>query len=80
MKSTGVVRNLDELGRVVIPKEIRHKFDILERDPLEIYVSGNTIVLKKAEQSCVFCNSSKDLKEYENKLICSKCVQNICKM
>ena len=59
MKSTGIVRRVDELGRVVIPIEIRNKFDIAEKDPIEIYVDGSNIILKKYEQSCIFCGSSK---------------------
>ena len=77
MKSTGIVRKVDELGRVVIPFEIRNKFDIAEKDPIEIYVEGSSIILKKFEPNCVFCGSSKDLVEYKDKLICSKCAESI---
>ncbi len=77
MKSTGIVRRVDELGRVVIPIEIRNKFGIAEKDPIEIYVDGSNIVLKKYEQNCIFCGSSKDLAEYKGKPICSKCISQI---
>lgn len=77
MKTTGIVRNLDELGRVVIPKEIRKKLNIEQKDPIEIYLDGNSIILKKFESGCIFCNSSKDLSLYREKLICKKCLQNI---
>lgn len=77
MKSTGIVRRVDELGRVVIPIEIRNKFDIKEKDPIEIYVDGSSIVLKKYEPNCVFCGNSKNLIEYNDKLICSKCAKKI---
>ena len=77
MKSTGIVRKVDELGRVVIPIEIRNQFDIAEKDPIEIYVEGSSIILKKFEPNCVFCGSSKDLVEYKDKLICSKCAESI---
>ena len=77
MKSTGIVRKVDELGRVVTPIEIRNKFDIAEKDPIEIYVEGSSIILKKFEPNCVFCGSSKDLVEYKDKLICSKCAESI---
>lgn len=80
MKSTGIVRKVDELGRVVIPIEIRNKFDIAEKDPIEIYVEGSSIILKKFEPNCVFCGSSKDLVEYKDKLICSKCADNLMKL
>lgn len=79
MKSTGIVRNVDELGRVVIPVEIREKFNIAERDPLEVFVEGSTIILKKYEQNCVFCGSEKKLQQYNDKLICSNCIQKIIK-
>lgn len=77
MKSTGIVRNLDELGRVVIPKEIRKKLQIEQKDPIEIFIDGNSIVLKKFEKGCIFCNSSKDLITYKDKLICKKCKEKI---
>ena len=50
MKSTGIVRNIDELGRVVIPIEMRHKLDINEKDPMEIYSDGDLIILKKFQE------------------------------
>ena len=77
MKSTGVVRRVDELGRIVIPIELRNKLGIAEKDPLEIYVDGSNIVLKKFETNCVFCGSSKKLVEYEDKLICNKCIKKL---
>lgn len=77
MKSTGIVRRVDELGRVVIPIELRNKFDIKEKDPIEIFVDGTSIVLKKFEQNCVFCGSSKSLLQFNDKLICEKCSEKI---
>ena len=77
MKSTGIVRRVDELGRVVIPIELRNKFGIAEKDPIEIYVDGSTIVLKKFEQSCIFCGNTKNLVEYQDKLICKECSKKI---
>ena len=61
MKSTGIVRKVDELGRIVIPMELRNKLKIGEKDPIEIYVDGNSVILKKLEESCIFCNSKKDI-------------------
>ena len=61
MKSTGIVRRVDELGRVVIPIELRNKFGITEKDPMEIYVDGSSIILKKYEPNCIFCGRSKKL-------------------
>lgn len=80
MKSTGIVRKVDELGRVVIPIELRNKFDIKEKDPIEIYVEGSSIILKKFEPNCIFCGSSKNLVEYKDKLICNKCSKKIAEL
>lgn len=77
MKSTGIIRRVDELGRVVIPIEIRNQFNINEKDPIEIYVEGSSIILKKFEPNCIFCGNTKDLLNYEDKLICSKCSKKI---
>ena len=77
MKSTGIVRRVDELGRVVIPIEIRNKFGIAEKDPIEIYVDGSNIILKKYEQNCIFCGNTKNLMEYKGRLICDKCSEQI---
>ena len=77
MKATGIIRKVDELGRVVIPIEIRNKFDISEKDPIEIYVEGTSIILKKYEPNCIFCGSTKNLTSFKDKLICSKCSEKI---
>ena len=80
MKSTGIIRKMDELGRVVIPIEIRNQFDIVEKDPIEIYVDGSSIVLKKFEPNCIFCGSTKNLFTYNDKLICKNCSTKIGKL
>ena len=77
MKSTGIVRKVDELGRIVIPREIRNKFEIAEKDPLEIYVDGTSIILKKYEPNCIFCGNSKNLVTFKDRLLCTKCVEKI---
>lgn len=64
-------------GRVVIPIEIRNQFNILEKDPIEIYVQGSTIVLKKFEPNCIFCGNNEDLLSYHDKLICPDCAKKI---
>ena len=73
MKSTGIIRKVDELGRVVIPIEIRNQFNIAEKDPIEIYVDGSSIVLKKYEPNCIFCGNTENLINYNDKLICEDC-------
>ena len=80
MKSTGIVRRVDELGRVVIPIEIRNQFNIIEKDPIEIYVEGGTIVLKKFEPNCIFCGNTKNLVAFNDKLICEECAKKIGKL
>ncbi len=80
MKSTGIIRRVDELGRVVIPMEIRNQFDIAEKDPIEIYVKGSTIVLKKFQPDCIFCGKSEDLITFNDKLICTDCAKKIGKL
>lgn len=77
MKSTGIIRRVDELGRVVIPIEIRNQFNILEKDPIEIYVEGSSIILKKFEPNCIFCGNTKNLLNYHDKLICKNCSKKI---
>lgn len=76
MKSTGIVRKVDELGRVVIPKELRKVFNISEKDPLEIYTDQDSIILRKYESACgcVFCGNAKNIMQYKGKNVCSDCV------
>jgi len=77
MKSTGIVRRVDELGRVVLPIELRNKFGITEKDPMEIYVDGTNIILKKYEPDCFFCGNGKKLVNFSGKMICEKCAVKI---
>ncbi len=79
MKSTGIVRKVDELGRIVLPIELRRTLDIAERDALEIYVDGTSIILKKHETACVFCGSVKNVTTFKDKNICAACVQELTK-
>jgi len=79
MKSTGIIRKVDELGRVVIPIEIRNKLDIAEKDPIEIYVDGSSVILKKFVPNCLFCGSSKKLVEYNGKMVCDSCIKDLIK-
>lgn len=74
MKATGIVRKLDQLGRIVIPKELRNTFDLEEGDPIEIFVDGNDIILRKYQPACIFCNDATDILQYENKNICKNCL------
>ena len=80
MKSTGIIRKIDELGRFVIPMEMRNKLDISSNDSLEIYVEGTTIMLRKYEPDCVFCGSSKNVTPYKGKNVCEKCLNEMKKL
>jgi len=77
MKSTGIVRRVDELGRIVLPIELRRTLDIAEKDALEIYVEESSIVLKKYEPACIFCDSAKNVTNYKGKNICADCMKEL---
>ncbi len=77
MKSTGIVRKVDELGRIVLPIELRRTLDIAIKDALEIYVDNDAIILKKYEPSCIFCGNSKDVISFKGKNICPKCLDEL---
>jgi len=77
MKTTGIVRKVDELGRVVLPIELRRNMNIEIRDSLEIYVDGDSIILKKYEPACIFCGSTSNLITYKDKRVCSVCAKKI---
>ncbi len=80
MKTTGVVRKLDELGRITLPIELRRSFQIEEKDPLEIYVEGDCIILKKYQDSDVFTGSKEDLIEYEGKMVSRETVRKLAEL
>ena len=80
MKSTGIVRKVDELGRIVLPIELRRTLEIAERDSLEIYVEGSTIILKKYEPACIFCGDAKDVVNYKGRNICRSCLNEMKKI
>lgn len=77
MKSTGIVRKVDDLGRVVIPIELRRTLGISEKDPLEIYVDTDKIILKKYLPACLFCGNAEDLVDFRGKSICKNCATAI---
>lgn len=77
MKSTGIVRKVDELGRIVLPIELRRTLDIAERDALEIYVDEDRIILKKYMPACLFCGNARDIIDYKGKNICPDCLKAI---
>lgn len=81
MKLIGIVRKIDDLGRVVLPKELRRTMGIDDRDAIEIYVEDEKVILKKYQPACCFCNEDDgNLKTFKGKLVCSKCIQNMQKI
>lgn len=77
MKATGIVRKVDELGRIVLPIELRRSLDIAEKDALEIYVDGEKVILKKYEPSCLFCGQAKNIVNFKGKNVCNKCLDEM---
>ena len=80
MKATGIVRKVDELGRIVIPKELRKTLEIAEKDALEIFVGGNgEIIFKKYAPACTFCGQAKDVTVFKGKNVCPDCLEELRK-
>lgn len=79
MKSTGIVRKVDELGRIVLPSELRKSLGIEVKDPLEIYTSGDSVILKKYLPACVFCGEANDIITFKGKNICKNCLRQVSK-
>ncbi len=77
MKSTGIVRKLDELGRIVLPVELRRTLNIEDRAPLEIFVENNAVILRKYEPACLFCGSSQEITDYRGHGICKACLRDL---
>lgn len=77
IKSTGIVRKVDELGRVVIPVELRRNLGISDKDGLEIFVDGDQIILKKYSPSCIFCNNAGDMVKFNDMNICKSCLEKL---
>jgi AbrB family transcriptional regulator, transcriptional pleiotropic regulator of transition state genes len=77
MKSTGIVRRIDSLGRIVLPIELRRIMDLDIKDPVEIFVDEEHIILKKYQPTCIFCNSGDDVITYKDKKICRVCLNEL---
>ena len=80
MKSTGIIRKVDDLGRIVLPIELRRTLDIVERDELEIFMENDQIVLRKFEPACCFCTSDRKLVSYQGKNICRDCIRKMAEL
>ena len=77
MKHTGITRPVDELGRVVIPKELRKSLGINTKDLLEIHIEGDMIIMKKSEAKCALCASAEGLLPYNDKFVCKTCAESL---
>lgn len=77
MKNTGIVRKLDPLGRIVLPKELRKTLKLEEKDPIEIFVEGDLIILKKYEPACVFCGEAANVEKFRGKNVCKSCAKEL---
>jgi transcriptional pleiotropic regulator of transition state genes len=75
IKATGIVRKVDELGRIVIPVDFRRELGIEEKDGLELYVDGESIILQKYEPACIFCGSTKEIQYFKGRVVCGECVK-----
>ena len=75
MKSVGIVRQVDTLGRIVLPVELRKKFGIEFKDAMEIYTEDDCIILKKYEPSCIFCGDAKNVFQFSGKNVCPNCAK-----
>jgi len=77
LKSTGIVRKVDDLGRVVLPIELRRTLGISEKDSLEIYVDGEQVILRKYEPACIFCGNASDMTHFHGKNVCMNCAAEL---
>ena len=77
MKATGIVRAVDELGRIVLPIELRRNLNINEKDALEIYVNDDNVVLRKYEPACTFCGSTENIVDFKGKKVCQECCNTL---
>ena len=79
MKTTGIVRNIDELGRIVIPKELRTTMDMPVGSGVEIFVENEKIIITRYYPGCYFCNTTENLVEHDGKKLCKACIAEIAK-
>ena len=77
MKYTGIVRRIDDLGRIVLPVELRRTLELETGDSLEILVEDNTIILKKYQPACIFCDDAKDIVNFKGKNVCPNCIKEL---
>ncbi len=75
LKSFGITKRIDEVGRIVLPKELRKMFDLKEDvDSVEIFVEGDQIILKKYLPCCIFCKTTENIVNFKGQKVCGKCI------
>ena len=79
MKSTGIIRKVDDMGRIVLPIELRRSLEIDDGTPLEIYVEGENIILRPSKQACIFCGSSEGVQQFKGRCVCESCREELAK-
>lgn len=77
MKSLGIVRQVDELGRIVLPIEVRRRLELNPKDGVEIFVEKDTVILKKYAPCCIFCGDAEDVVFFKDKRVCRQCLESI---
>jgi transcriptional pleiotropic regulator of transition state genes len=77
MKPAGVVRKVDQLGRIVLPKSLRKRYQMNEGDPVEILVQGDHIILERYRPKCVFCGNMKEVNDFKERYICADCLEQM---
>ena len=77
MKSTGIVRRIDALGRFVLPIELRRLLELDTDSSIEIFTEEDAVILKKYQPACVFCGEAKDVTQYMGRNVCAKCIENL---
>lgn len=80
MKPAGVVRKVDQLGRIVLPKSLRKRYQMNEGDPVEILVQGDHIILERYRPKCVFCGSMEGVSDFKERSICSQCLADMTQL
>lgn len=78
MKNSGIIRNIDSLGRMSIPISFRRSLHIEPGDSLEIHLDEDCIILRKyTEKSCIFCGATEDLQKFKGKDVCASCLREL---
>ena len=77
MKDTKITKTIDELGRLGIPKHMRKALGVEDGEPVELYLDGNTLIIKKASNACIFCDNTESLTLFNGKYVCAECTSKL---